>query len=138
MLIAVLYLVGQIPPKKSPGPAVSSRAKVICRPRNACYPGCPLGGRRKKCPQEQKNGSYKASSLFLSSHTFGCVGVRCQWSMRPNILALKSFVSGQLEDWQGSPASHGFLVGSPGLFCLFPKLLTFGNRPDKQTFQLHL
>lgn len=94
-------------------------------------------GEERSVPKNRKNGSYKASSLFLFSHTFGCVGVRCQWSMRPTVLALKSFVSGQLEDWQGSPASHGFLVGSPGL-CLFPKLLTFGNRPDKQTFQLHL
>lgn len=26
----------------------------------------------------------------------------------------------------------------PGLFCLFPKLLTFGNRPDRQTLQLQM
>lgn len=27
---------------------------------------------------------------------------------------------------------------STGLFWLFLKLLTFGNRPDKQTLRLHL
>lgn len=52
--------------------------------------------------------------------------------------ALESLVGGQLEDWQGPPANQGFLAGGPGHFCLFPKLLTFGNRPDKQTLQLHL
>lgn len=66
------------------------------------------------------------------------VGVRCHWSMRTTVLALESLVGGQLEDWQGPPANQGFLAGSPGHFCLFPKLLTFGNRPDKQILQLHL
>lgn len=65
-------------------------------------------------------------------------GVRCHWSMRTTILALESLVGGQLEDWQGPPANQGFLAGGPGHFCLFPNLLTFGNRPDKQTLQLHL
>lgn len=42
------------------------------------------------------------------------VGVRCQWSMRPPILALESLV-------------RGFLAEGPGLFCLLPTLLTFGE-----------
>ena len=66
------------------------------------------------------------------------MGVICQWSMRPPILTLESLVSCHLEDWQGPLASQGFLAGVRGLFCLFPKLLTFENRPDKQTLWPHL
>lgn len=107
--------------------------------KECLLPGVPWRGEERSVPKNRKMVPTKhPASSCPPMHTFGCVGVRCQWSMRPNILALKSFVSGQLEDWQASPASHGFLVGSPGLLCLFPKLLTFGNRPDKQTFQLHL
>lgn len=66
------------------------------------------------------------------------VGVRCQGSMRTTLWAPESLFGGQLEGWQGPPANQGFLAGGPSHFCLFPKLLTFGNRPDKQTLQLHL
>lgn len=65
------------------------------------------------------------------------VGVRCQWFTKPTILALESLVGVQLKNWQDLPASQVFLAGGPGFFCLFPKLLTFGNRPDKQILQPH-
>lgn len=45
-------------------------------------------GEERSIPKNRKNGSYKASSLFLASHTFGCVGIRCQWYMKPIVLAL--------------------------------------------------
>lgn len=47
-----------------------------------------------------------------------------------NYLGLESLVSVQLKDWQDLPASQVFLAGDPGFFCLFCKLLIFGNKTD--------